>query len=193
MGDQINPNTGLVEISFPNTCKSIYGTERNEGYRVGKYEIKQGAKGSLSNDFPVFRYAEVLMMKAECLLRLGSAADAADIVSQVRARAFRSNPEKATVTAEKLLGNSVYQYGNADENGVVSGDNGVAIQFGGMLDELGWEFAAEAHRRQDLIRFGVFSTKKWLNHVPNGDDKKIFPIPLEELNKNPNLTQNSGY
>jgi starch-binding outer membrane protein, SusD/RagB family len=44
-----------------------------------------------------------------------------------------------------------------------------------------------------LIRFGVFSKRKWLNHVPNGDDKKIFPIPLEELNKNANLKQNSGY
>lgn len=193
MGDQINPATGLVEISFPNTCTSIYGTQRNEGYRVGKYEIKQGAKGSLSNDFPIFRYAEVMMMKAECLLRLGNATEAAQIVSQVRARAFKSNPEKAVVTAEKLLGNSIYKYGNANEAGVVSGDNGVSIQFGGMLDELGWEFAAEAHRRQDLIRFGVFSTKKWLNHVPNGDDKKIFPIPLEELNKNPNLKQNTGY
>ncbi|MFN8135525.1 MAG: hypothetical protein U0Z17_09980 [Bacteroidales bacterium] len=65
---------------------------------------------------------------------------------------------------------------NADELGIVTGDNGAVIEFGGFPDELGWEFAAEAHRRMDLIRFGVFSTKKWLNHVPNGNDKKIFPI-----------------
>ena len=193
MGDQINPDNGVVEITYTNTCKSIYGTARNEGYRIGKYEIKQGAKGSLSVDFPIFRYSEVKMMKAECLLRNGHADEAATIVTEIRGRAFKSNPAKATVTGAKLMGNSCYQYGNADENGVVSGDDGAAITYGGFLDELGWEFAAEAHRRQDLIRFGVFSTKKWLNHVPNGDAKKLFPIPLEELNKNPNLKQNDTY
>ena len=133
------------------------------------------------------------MMKAECMLRTGRAGEAAVIVSALRARDFASNPSKAIVTAEKLMGNSCYVYGNANELGIITGDNGAAINFGGFFDELGWEFAAEAHRRQDMIRFGVFSTKKWLNHVPNGDDKKIFPIPLEELNKNPNLVQNPGY
>ena len=65
--------------------------------------------------------------------------------------------------------------------------------YGRFLDELGWEFAQEAHRRQDQIRFGVFTTKKWLSHRPNGDYRSLFPIPQDELNKNPNLTQNQGY
>lgn len=193
MGDQINPDNGEVVISYTNTCASIYSTARNEGYRIGKYEIKQGMKSSSSVDFPIFRLAEVKMMKAECMLRTGRAGGAATIVSEVRARAFTSNPSKAVVTGATLLGNSKYKYGNADESGIVTGDDGATIEYGGFLDELGWEFAAEAHRRQDLIRFGVFTTKKWLNHVPNGDDKKIFPIPLEELNKNSKLTQNPGY
>lgn len=192
MGDQKNPDNGEVVISFPNTCTSIYGTESNEGYRIGKYEIKNGAKNSLSVDFPIFRFTEVKMMKAECLLRNGHADDAALIVTEIRGRAFKSNPAKATVTGAKLLGNSCYVYGNADEAGVVTPE-GSSIEYGGFLDELGWEFAAEAHRRQDLIRFGVFTTKKWLNHVPNGDDKKIFPIPKDEINKNPNLQQNGVY
>src|SRR5450759_1869787 len=193
MGDQKNPDNGEVVISYTNTCTSIYSTERNEGYRIGKYEIKQGMKSSSSVDFPIFRFAEVKMMKAECMLRTGRANEAASIVSELRARAFTSNPAKAVVTGATLLGNSKYKYGNADESGIVTGDNGATIVYGGFLDELGWEFAAEAHRRQDLIRFGVFTTKKWLNHVPNGDNKKIFPIPLEELNKNSKLTQNPSY
>ena len=192
-GDQIDPANGLVVISFTNTCKSIYGTARNEGYRIGKYEIKQGMKSSSSVDFPIFRFAEVKLMKAECMLRTGRSGEAASIVSEIRQRNFASNPSKAEVTAATLMGNSKYVFGTADEAGVVTGDNGVTIQFGGFLDELGWEFAAEAHRRQDLIRFGVFATKKWLNHEPNGNDKKIFPIPLEELNKNSKLVQNPGY
>jgi hypothetical protein len=62
-----------------------------------------------------------------------------------------------------------------------------------MLDELGWEFAAEAHRRQQLIRFGVFTTKTWFNHEPNGDYRTIFAIPQPRLNTNDKLAQNPGY
>ena len=193
MGDQINPDNGNVEISYPNYVASIYATARNEGYRIGKFEIKQGAKSSLSNDFPIFRYAEVLMMKAESLLRTGLEDDAAVIVSTVRNRNFKANPAKATVTGAQLLQGSSYVYGYS-LNGVISPvEGGADITYGRFLDELGWEFAAEAHRRQELIRFGVFSTKTWLNHKPNGATKKIFPIPQEELNKNPNLKQNPEY
>ncbi len=194
MGDQLNPDNGTVVISFPNYVASIYGPNNSyDGYRIGKYEIKQGAKSNLSNDFPIFRYAEVLMMKAECLLRTGHADEAAAIVTEVRTRDFKTNPAKAIVTGADLLKGSCYVYGYS-LNGVISPiEGGADIAYGRFLDELGWEFAAEAHRRQDLIRFGVFSTKTWLNHKPNGATKKLFPIPQEELNKNPNLKQNPGY
>ena len=54
-----------------------------------------------------FRYADVLMMKAECLLRLGgyngeTEQDAASLVTQVRQRAFKGNPDKATRTVTQL-------------------------------------------------------------------------------------------
>ena len=52
-----------------------------------KYEIGLGSSNILNNDY-VFRYADVLMMKAECPLRTGRADDAAAIVTQVRTRAF---------------------------------------------------------------------------------------------------------
>jgi hypothetical protein len=67
------------------------------------------------------------------------------------------------------------------------------VQYGRFLDELGWEFVFEAHRRQDLIRFGVYTTKRWFSHVPNGDHRKIFPIPQSAMEANPNLKQNPGY
>jgi hypothetical protein len=43
-------------------------TGEAEGYRMNKFEVKTAAMGSLGNDFPFFRYSQVLMMKAECLL-----------------------------------------------------------------------------------------------------------------------------
>jgi hypothetical protein len=67
------------------------------------------------------------------------------------------------------------------------------VKFGRFFDELGWEFAAEAHRRQDMIRFGVHQTKKWFNHSPQPQQRTLFPIPQNELDKNTNLKQNPGY
>jgi hypothetical protein len=180
-------------LAFTNTLSSvIFGTE-NDGYRVGKFEIKQGVLVDLSNDFPLFRYADVLMMKAEALLRTGQAAQAATIVTQVRQRNFTANPSLATVTAADLARGSNYPYGPSVNNVVSPLQGGADIQYGRMLDELGWEFAAEGHRRQDMIRFGVFTKKSWLSHVPNGDYRTLMPIPQNVLNTNVNLKQNPGY
>ena len=194
IGNQINPDNGNIEVSYPNFVKSIDEAGRFEGYRIQKYEIKLGVKTNLSNDFPVFRYAEVMMMKAECLLRIGDADAAAAIVTTIRQRDFKTNLAKATVTGTQLKQGSSYVYGYSTENGTISPVVGGAdVQYGRFLDELGWEFAIEAHRRQDLIRFDVFTMKTWFNHTPNGDYRKLWPIPQKELNKNPNLKQNPGY
>ena len=136
------------------------------------------------------------MMKAEARLRTGRADEAAVLVSQVRARAFKEHPEKATVTGAQLLQGSNYNYGIQAVDGTVNATNGGAdIQYGRFLDELGWEFTAEARRRQDIIRFGVFQTKSWFNHRPhaNAQSRTLFPIPNAEISKNPNLKQNPGY
>jgi len=44
---------------------------RMSGARIGKYEIKMGAKENLSNDFPLFRLTDFYLMKAEVEIRLG--------------------------------------------------------------------------------------------------------------------------
>ncbi len=43
--------------------------------------------GGASNDFPIYRYADFLLMKAECLVRLGNAGAAKPFIDQVRQRA----------------------------------------------------------------------------------------------------------
>ena len=185
--------TAGLPLVFTNTLPSvIFGTE-DDGFRVGKFEIKQGVLADLSNDFPLFRYADVLMMKAEALLRTGQAGQAATLVTQVRQRNFTANPSLATVTAADLALGSNYPYGPAANNVVNPVQGGADIKYGRMLDELGWEFAAEGHRRQDMIRFGVFTTKSWLTHTPNGAYRTLMPIPQNVLNTNTNLKQNPGY
>ena len=115
------------------------------------------------------------------------------MVTSVRERAFKNNPSKAVVTGADLMQGSSYNYGYVEEGVLVDIEGGDDVLFGRFLDELGWEFAQEARRRQDMIRFGVFTTKSFLSHQPNGDHRALFPIPEDELNKNPNLTQNTGY
>lgn len=188
-----------------------------EGYRMVKYEIIEGDWGSSYDDIPFFRYADVLMMKAECLLRLGgyngeTEDDAAELVTQVRQRAFNAtNPSKATRTAAQLKAGSVYAYGHSENiaqqdespNRVTTNEGGSDIELGGLLDDLAWEFVAEHHRRQDLIRFrmtngqNVYNGKSWFckDAVTDPTDKHadIFPIPQSALDGNINLQPNPGY
>jgi starch-binding outer membrane protein, SusD/RagB family len=174
----------------------------NHGFPVWKYEIYEGMTGGSEVDFPAIRYAEILMARAEALLRTGDAGGAATLVTQVRQRNFTGAAAgKATVTGAELMQGSRYNYGWYDTDGIVKSGRGgtpttgggADIQYGRFLDELRWEFPAEAQDRQMLIRFGVFTTKTWFNHVPNGDYRVIFAIPQSRLNTNENLTQNPGY
>jgi len=196
---------------------SIDGAYEYEGARCHKFEIGTGPVGTYSTDLPVFRYADALLIKAECLLRLGKDEDvAADLVSQVRARNFTSAPAKAKVTAADLKGGSCYNYGlrynlnimgdpakteaGQKDEWVITEEGGDDIILGGLLDELGWEFMGEWHRRQDLIRFkmtngqNVWNGKSWfckhrVETIDNVDDN-VFPFHSSTLNANPYLTQN---
>ncbi len=42
-------------------------------------------KDNLSNDFPLFRYADILLMKAEAVMRQGGNGD--EYINQIRSRA----------------------------------------------------------------------------------------------------------
>lgn len=179
-------------LVFSRKMKNGIYTSEDAGWRIGKFEIEKGAQASLNNDFPIFRYSRVLMMKAEALLRTGKETEAADIVSQVRMRAF-DDASKARVTAADLTKDSEYDYGYWENFEIVDEGNTDPVQYGGFLDELGREFAAEKFRRRDMIRFGVYTKKSWLSHRPNGDYRRVFPIPQDVVQSNPNLKQNPNY
>lgn len=167
-------------------------TKEMEGARMNKYEVEPGSTSGSTTDVPLFRYAQTLMMKAECLLRLGQPGAGA-LVTQVRQRAFKTDPSKAAVTDEQLKANSVYKYGYMENYEIVDPGDQSPVQFGRMYDELGWEFAWEMYRRRDAIRFGVYTKKSWLSHRPQGDYRSVFPIPETVITSNPNLVQNPNY
>jgi len=62
---------------------------RMSGVRVAKFEIAIGARQRLSNDFPLFRYGDILLMKAESQIRQGGNGD--EYVNMIRNRAGLNN------------------------------------------------------------------------------------------------------
>lgn len=168
-------------------------TAEDEGYRIIKFKPEMGAAYNMNNDFPFFRYAQVLMMKAECLLRQGEADKAAVIVTEVRQRAFRDHLAKADVTGTQLTGNSRYQYGYVENYVITTPGDQTPVEYGGFYDELGYEFACEYWRRRDMIRFGTYTAKSWLSHTPQGAYRSVLPVPQSVLDANPNLEQHPDY
>lgn len=204
IGEYDDPDTGepLVEfINYLETTESGVPQPFDWGYSPAKYEVPiPGAQVDISTDYPVFRLAEVMMAKAEALLRTGNAAEAAVIVNQVRERNFDPFTPDKMVTAADLMGGSKYPYGYVEDGVVTDFEGGDDIVYGGFLDELGYEFAAESFRRRQIIRFKttsgepVFTAKSWFKrHATHAEHLIIFPLSDGVLNVNTNLSQNPGY
>ena len=125
--------------------------------------------GFVDTDFPMMRYADVLLMAAECQVR------------------------------------------GAGVNGAIAGFNAVRERAGlapisnptlqNILDERARELYQECWRRNDLIRFGQFTSSsylwQWKGNVKEGtaveDYRALFPIPDSDRLANTKLQQNPGY
>ncbi len=207
---------GEVNLAYTKEVHSIDnpGAYMLEGYRFVKNEIVAGPDGTYGDDVPFFRLADAMFIKAECLLRLGqNEAMAADLITQVRQRAFVDFAD-AKRTAADLKGASVYDYGHREwtsegaknfdpSSFVATYEGGGDIEFGGLLDDLAWEFVGEHHRRQDLIRFrvsngmNVYRGKSWFckdaENDPADTHTDVFPIHQSFVDANPKLKQNDKY
>ncbi|SDM10126.1 Starch-binding associating with outer membrane [Catalinimonas alkaloidigena] len=142
----------------------------NEGVRLAKYDYTAAKNFELESDFAIFRYADILLMKAEALMRKNGGmapGEAVDLVNQVRARAFPNMPEK------------LYTAGT--------------LTLDAMLAERGWELAGEGWRRNDLVRFGQYIRPWDFKEQASPQTRNLFPIPQSQLNANPSLSQNPGY
>ncbi len=75
---------------------------REAGARIVKYEIQTGGLPNMNNDVPIYRYADVLLMRAEALWRIDPGnAEALELVNRIRLRAGVEPFE--SLTAENLL------------------------------------------------------------------------------------------
>ena len=98
-GDQINLGTRQVIImdsgeplTYTEDVVNFTDAKQNEGVRLAKYEMKAGDLWERDNDFVLIRYAEILMMQAECYVRLGSPTLAAPFIQQITSRAGTEMP-----------------------------------------------------------------------------------------------------
>ena len=123
-----------------------------------------------SNDVPIFRYADIILTKAEAIKR-GATATNGD-------------------TSQSLF-NQIRSYVHAPLL-----DHDPSLQE--ILDERGREFFDENWRRNDMIRFGTFESEYGFHKHSNPDarfDKtcRILPVPDDILKENTNWEQNPGY
>ena len=122
----------------------------------------------VSDYVPIVRYSEVLLNRAEGLAQTDAGVSAAAIgfLNQVR---DRSKP--ATVPSY-----------------TVNSFTGKQALIDAILLERRLELAFEGHRYYDLLRY-----KQNPGRINYGDNKAILPIPLVDIQLNPNLVQNPGY
>jgi len=137
-----------------------------------------GSDGTfLDTDFPMFRLADVHLMLAESVLRGGSGASRAtalELVNALRVRAYGDN-----------------------SGDIIDGE--LTIDF--ILDERARELSWEMHRRQDLIRYGRFTTTGIWQFKGGDTDgttsegfRDIYPIPSTQISAfGGALIQNPGY
>lgn len=142
------------------------------GYNTRKFLVPVSQVSAFDNsplNFPVLRYADVLLMKAEALNELGQTALAKDYLNMVRNRAG----------LDDIPNLSQADFRNA------------------VLDERRMELAFEGQRWFDLIRVnnGEYGLNFLRSIGKNNASQRhlLFPIPQIELDRNPNLVQNPGY
>ncbi len=159
---------------FPTTFADPYWTS----YIQFPYPWKMRKTDGTQN-FYIFRLADIILLKAEALAHNGDLTGAMALVNQIRTRVTLPNVAPAT-----------------SENDAINK----------ILNERFLELAHEGHRWFDLKREGksieVLSQQTYTsngNEVPlpyaaTIDTKDlVWPIPQGVLDNNPNLTQNPGY
>lgn len=153
---------------------SMTNGEENSGARFYKYRAgRQDDENYLEGDFVIYRLTEIYFNKAEAIMR--------------------SNGGAATQEAVDLINHSKMRYFTEDD-WVSEKYTTATLTTDELIAERGREFIFEGKRRTDLIRFGKFTTASWWDHNPTGDlTRTLYPIPLKQLQANPNLVQNPGY
>lgn len=184
--------SGFEMIEGVKYFKPAAGKPNQVNFYVGKYRQRDPALKPFTvqltdANYPLLRYADILLLNAEAIVNTGGSETAARAqLSKIRAR--------ATTTGISTALDVAYKKANINDE---------------ILEERARELCYESHRRYDLIRNGKFlstimslttdRSKGWWNPVvaiiqQNAKPYRIWmPVPSKELLLNKNLIQNPGY
>lgn len=147
-----------------------------------KYDdVKNKATDYADSQWPFLRYADVLLIYAEAENELGNEDEAVNYLNKVRQRS-----------------NATLMSSSPGKNALRSA----------IIEERAKEFACEADRRWDLIRWGIYldamnaivtnkGTPEENHQDDSGNNKQrternlLYPIPTKEMVANPNITENN--
>lgn len=208
-GSGLNYPTAQMESKY--IVPATGGADKRRDVTIGRYNVNPYMKKFTSpvmikndaeNDFPVIRFADVLLMKAEAM---GFNQSSVDIINRIRSRAGAVvYPGTGNFTA------AFYLYPDAGAEATTD-----ANFLGRLLDERRIELAFENHRLFDIYRTGQFENvmntyytyeydthyKKFKPAIPLDELKNnikirtLLPIPQREMDSNNQISipQNSGY
>ncbi|AMJ65149.1 RagB/SusD family nutrient uptake outer membrane protein [Hymenobacter sp. PAMC 26628] len=182
IGQQYNLNTDVAltdrtgaplaftrEVSIIETNAQ---TLERTGIRPMKYppDFTNNSAGTIDNDMVHLRLPDILLMKAEAILRGGTATTAGT---------YGNTP--------LALVNSIRTDASRNAGALAS------VDLNALYDERGRELYLEMWRRQDMVRFGKFLGPIQEGSTTSAATYLIFPIPNQQIAVNSNLVQNPGY
>ncbi|MDU1892670.1 MAG: SusD family outer membrane lipoprotein NanU [Dysgonomonas sp.] len=157
------------------TIKGVYDIKDGQLILIGTYPKKypgtmNGSVRVAADDFPIYRYADLLLMLAEAKAILGE--DPEKEINAIRKRAFGDNYDNTISYPNQPID------ANIDE---------------AILQERFFEFLIEGKRWYDLRRYGNDYVFKYTLADPKQPLKLLWPIDKSTLTKNPALNQTLGY
>ncbi len=196
-----NRNYMMEETSIWSRSNGLYGYYVSLKHNVdpaliGSYLIK-GSYWASSMNRIVFRYADVLLMRAEAYAQMGQADQAINLVNQLRSRAATST--QMISSYPNLYGVKMYI---SNYRGSYSKDQAVKI----VKMERRLEMGMESERFFDLVRWGDAATvlnkyfSEEIGHCAiygaahfTANKDEYLPIPFSQISaSNGHYTQNIG-
>ncbi len=165
------------------TVSNMSEGEENSGVRFNKYKLGSQVSGPNgiepdpnynNTDWNIYRLTWIYFAKAEAIMRKNGGVatqEAVDLINTCKKRAYTA--------ADWAVPGIAY--------------TPATLTLDELLAERGREFIFEGFRRDDLIRFGKFTTASWWDHQPSAPTKALYPIPQRQLDLNSALKQNPGY
>lgn len=169
---QFNPLDTRRTASIQAAYSKVGANYQIAGCFADKYQGEQsGGVRNLTNDFPIYRYADLLLMMAEAKVDQGL--DPTTEINLVRARAYGASYNAATMG---------YPHQAID-----------AIPKEAILQERFLEFIFEGKRWYDLRRMGDNFVYEHTALLPANAFALLWPIDRNSLTNNTLLVQTPGY